>query len=65
MQYRNIRNRLRIIVALVYLMAAYALFARWATEATRLAQIVPILADRGIETFPVMFSGPARNDADK
>ena len=56
----KLNNGVKIIISLVYLLAAYALFARWITEASRLAKITSILSERGIETLPIWFSGQSR-----
>ena len=57
---RVLTLEIRLAVAVVYLFAAYALFARWMTEVHRLNQIQDVLLDRGVEVLPVLFAPQAR-----
>lgn len=50
----------RILVAVAYFLAAYTLFARWATEASRLIQINEILFERDVRVTPIFYSSQTR-----
>lgn len=56
----SLNNVTRFIVAVVYLFAAYALFARWMTEWDRINQIYAVLATRNIIFEPTWYSPQAR-----
>ena len=56
----SLDNMTRALVAIAYFLAAYALFARWATEANRLIQFNEILLARAVDVTPIFFSGQAR-----
>jgi len=51
---------IRSIVALIYTLIAYALFARWATEMARLDVMQEILATRGLMFDTIMYAPAAR-----
>jgi len=57
---RALTLEIRLAVVTVYLLAAYALFARWMTEVDRLDQIQNTLLDRGVDVLPVLFAPQAR-----
>lgn len=57
---RALTLEIRLAVAVVYLFAAYALFARWMSEVYRLDQIQDVLLDRGVDVLPVLFAPQAR-----
>ena len=44
---------IRIAIVSIYVMAAWALFARWITDGFRIGQIVEILLERGV-SMPLM-----------
>ena len=56
----SLNNTTRALVAIAYFLAAYALFARWATEANRLIQFNEILMARDVDVTPIFYSGQAR-----
>ena len=56
----SLNNTTRALVAIAYFLAAYALFARWATEANRLIQFNEILMARDVVVTPIFYSGQAR-----
>jgi hypothetical protein len=51
---------LRVALAIIYVMAAYALYARWMSEVVRLDIIQAELSLRGLDLEPIMFSAWAR-----
>jgi hypothetical protein len=56
----SLTNSIRGLVAVVYFLAAYSLFARWMTEADRLGQIHAVLVARNVHISPIMYSAEAR-----
>jgi hypothetical protein len=52
--------KVRIVVAIIYAMSAYALFARWMTEIVRINEIDEILLSRDLALLPVWYAPQAR-----
>ena len=48
----DLTKAIRIAIVCIYVMAAYALFARWMTEGFRIGQIMEVLLERGV-TMPL------------
>jgi hypothetical protein len=57
---KELGSKIRIAISILYLMTAYALYARWMTEGIRLDQIQAELAVRALQLEPVMYSFWAR-----
>ncbi len=56
-----LKTKVRIVVAVAYLMAAYTLFARWMTEVSRLNELIqPVLASRGVVADVRFYTAEAR-----
>jgi hypothetical protein len=56
----QLATRVRFVIAATYLIAVYALFARWMTEWTRLDEIHAITAMRELPFQPVWFGPESR-----
>lgn len=48
----HLATHVRVVISIAYLLASYALFARWLTEVDRLEEFTRILLERGISMNP-------------
>ena len=55
----RLANSIRTGVTILYLLIAVALFARWASDGTRLLTMIAILTERGIDFTSPYFIAPS------
>jgi hypothetical protein len=56
----HLTTYVRIAISTAYVMASYALFARWLTEGLRIRQFAEVLRDRGVSMDPMFGSDSVR-----